>query len=41
MEEISKEDKRMVWIAKEEYKNKGGFIRVYPSPESWELYRFV
>ncbi|XP_066915468.1 tubulin polyglutamylase TTLL5-like [Clytia hemisphaerica] len=35
---LSKEERKMVWIAKEEYKNRGGFIRVYPSPESWELY---
>ena len=36
---LSKDERRMVWTAKEEFNNKGGFIRVYPSPESWELYR--
>ena len=37
-EGFSNEELRMIREAKEEYKRRGKFVRIYPTPESWELY---
>lgn len=40
-EGLSNEDLRMIREAKEEYKRRGKFVRIYPTPESWELYSSI
>ena len=35
---MNNDERRALHETKEEYKRRGGFVRVYPSPESWELY---
>eukprot|EP00795_Rhopilema_esculentum_P003129 gene3129-1432_t len=38
IEGLSNEELRMIREAKEEYKRRGKFVRIYPTPESWEMY---
>uniref|UniRef100_X1ZPC2 Tubulin--tyrosine ligase-like protein 5 n=1 Tax=Capitella teleta TaxID=283909 RepID=X1ZPC2_CAPTE len=35
---LTGEEIRVVRRAKEEYQRRGGWVRIFPSPESWELY---
>ena len=36
---LTGEEIRMVRRVKEEHQRRGGWIRIFPSPDSWELYR--
>ena len=35
---LSNDERKILRETKEECRRKGGFVRIYPSPESWELY---
>ena len=38
---LSAEEARMVRRVKEEHARRGGWVRIFPTPESWDLYRLV
>ena len=38
---LSNEEIRILRESKEEYKRRGRFVRIYPTPESWELHSKV
>ena len=38
---LSTEEARMVRRVKEEHARRGGWVRIFPTPESWDLYRLV
>lgn len=35
---INSEQQRIVASAKAQFERRGGFVRIFPSPKSWELY---
>lgn len=35
---LSSEQQRIVTSAKAQFERRGGFVRIFPSPKSWELY---
>lgn len=35
---LSSEQQRIVASAKAQFERRGGFVRIFPSPKSWELY---
>ena len=35
---LTPEELRILRQTREEYSRRGGFVRVFPSPDSWELY---
>ncbi|XP_077966117.1 tubulin polyglutamylase TTLL5-like isoform X3 [Styela clava] len=35
---LSNEEAKVLRIAKEQYQRRGSFIRIFPTPETWELY---
>ena len=35
---LSAEEVKIVRRTKEEYSRRGGWVRIFPSPDSWELY---
>ena len=35
---LSAEEARILRHTREEFSRRGGFVRVFPSPDSWELY---
>lgn len=36
---LSQEEARIVRRVKEENARRGGWVRIFPTPESWDLYR--
>lgn len=35
---LSSEQQRIVASAKAQFERRGGFVRIFPSPKSWEMY---
>ena len=35
---LSSEEAKVLKMAKEQYQRRGSFIRIFPTPETWELY---
>jgi tubulin polyglutamylase TTLL5 len=35
---LTSEQQRIVISAKAQFERRGGFVRIFPSPKSWELY---
>lgn len=35
---LTAEEAKVLRIAKEQYQRRGGFLRIFPTPETWELY---
>ena len=35
---LTAEEARVLRQTREEYSRRGGFVRVFPTPDSWELY---